>query len=231
MTLSEHAHDVLSTLRPQSYGLTRLNNIENPIVEPMWAGIRALAAIEGTAVALRDEAGEPVVERPEVAVALGQAIRVRSAIIDGYLTKDAIHNGNELLTTIELPTAGMIIQKIFFGIRRDRQKEAEEERARLREAVTFREDEVVVFVATDLLWLEGESLLDVPLLERKRLLGGILEESELVRIGAFVRPPVETWMTSWRRLGFVELSYRAANSRYHPGEQRDEWTAARMPRR
>ena len=37
------------------------------------------------------------------------------------------------------------------------------------------------FVATDLLWLDGESLLDVPLLERRRLLEGVLDQSYLVR--------------------------------------------------
>ena len=58
-------------------------------------------------------------------------------------------------------------------------------------------------MAIDLLWLDGESLLDVPLLERKRLLESVLDESELVRRGAFVRPPIETWIGSWRALGFV----------------------------
>jgi len=231
VTLSEHALDVLTELRPQSYGMARPDRIDNPIIEPMWAGIRALAAIEGPLVALRDETGEPVEERPEVSQALAAALRARAAIVDGYLTKEAVRSDGELLSTVELPTANTIVQKMFFGIRRDRQKEMEEERARLREAATFREEEIVAFVATDLLWLDGESVLGVPLLERKRQLDSILVESELVRIGAFVRPPVATWVTSWRRLGFVELSYRAANSRYHPGEQREEWTTARMPRR
>jgi hypothetical protein len=231
VTLSERAAEVLTGLRPQAYGLVPADRIDNPIIEPMWAGIRVLAGVEGGVATLRDEGGEPVEERPEVAQALGQAIRAGSAILDGYLTKDAIRTGGELLSVSELPTASMIVQKTFFGIRRDRQKEAEDERRRLIEATTFREDEVVAFVATDLLWIEGESVLGVPLLERKRLLDGIVEESELVRLGAFVRPPVATWVTSWRRLGFVELSWRGANSRYHPGEQRDEWTVARMPRR
>jgi bifunctional non-homologous end joining protein LigD len=231
VTLSEHAHDVLTRLRPQTYGTVSYDKVQNPIVEPMWAGIRALAGIEDGAVALHDAQGEPVKERPEVMQALGSAVRTRSAVLDGWVTKEAVRTGGELLSTVELPTASLIIQKTFFGIRRDRQAEAEAERRRLIEAQTFREEEVVAFVATDLLWLDGESVLEVPLLERKRLLNGIIEESELVRLGAFVRPPVATWITSWRRLGFVELSYRGANSRYHPGEQRDEWTTARMPRR
>lgn len=231
MTQLEPAHDVLERLRPQQYAIVPYHRVPNPIVEPMWAGIRALAAVEGGSVAMRGEDGEPVEERPEVRDALAKAIRTRGAVIDGWLTKEAIHDGVELLSTVEMPTVGMLVQKTFFGIRRDRHAEAEAEKRRLRDAQTFRDEEIVAFVATDLLWLDGESLLDVPLLERKRLLGGILEESELVRLGAFVRPPVDTWVTSWRRLGFVELSYRAANSRYHPGAQHEDWTTARMPRR
>ena len=44
------------------------------------------------------------------------------------------------------------------------------------------------FVATDLLWLDGTPLADMPLLERKRLLEGALEASYLVRVAPFVRP-------------------------------------------
>ena len=40
------------------------------------------------------------------------------------------------------------------------------------------------FVATDLLWLDGTPLDDIPLLERKRLLDGVLEASYLVRVDA-----------------------------------------------
>ena len=231
MTQPDGAHEVLDRLRPQQYAVVPYHRVQNPIVEPMWAGIRALAAVQDGVALLRGEDGEPVDERPEVRAALATAVRTPSAVLDGWLTKEAIHSGVELLSTVEMPTVSMLIQKTFFGIRRDRQAEADAERRRLRDAQTFGDEEIVAFVATDLLWLDGDSLLDVPLLERKRLLGGVLEESELVRLGAFVRPPVDTWVTSWRRLGFVELSYRAANSRYHPGAQHEDWTTARMPRR
>ena len=62
---------LLEDLRPQPYGLVRTDRIANPIVEPQWGGLRVLAAVEDGSVALRDEAGEPVTERPEVDHALG----------------------------------------------------------------------------------------------------------------------------------------------------------------
>lgn len=231
VSTSERAVDVLAGLRPQPYGFGRADRIKDPIVEPQWTGIRVLAAVDGDSVEVRDEAGEIVAERPEVRRALADAVRAGSVILDGFLTKDAVRDNLELLPAVEVPTAGQLLAKPFIGMRRDRLKELEQRRERLREAARFADDEIVVFMATDLLYLDEQSLLDVPLLERKRLLDSVIAESELVRVGAFVRPPIETWVTSWRRLGFFGLAFRAANSRYHPGEERDEWTTAPMPRR
>ena len=231
MDVIDGAFSVLGRLRPQAYALVRSDKISNPIVEPQGEGVRVLAAVEAGAAAIHDEAGEPFEERPELPPALARAAQVDSAVFDGYLTKQPTAEHLETLPGPDMPSVGQLAAKPFLGIRRDRVKEAEEERARLRAAVTFGEDEIVAFVATDLLWLDGESLLDVPLLERKRLLDSVLVESELVRVGAYVRPPILTWVSTWRRLGFHGLSYRAANSRYHPGDQREEWTTGPMPRR
>jgi len=96
---------------------------------------------------------------------------------------------------------------------------------------TFAPDEEVSFVITDLLWLDDTELLDIPLLERRRLLDATLVESDLVRVGAFVRPPIDTWITSWRTQGFSGLTYKAANSRYLPGQPNPEWVIGGMPRR
>jgi ATP-dependent DNA ligase len=85
------------------------------------------------------------------------------------------------------------------------------------------------FVATDLLWLDGEPLLEVPLLERKRLLGTVLEESFLVRVTAFVRPSAVMTLVTWGALGFGDLSYRSANSRYLPGRENPDWAVGRPP--
>jgi hypothetical protein len=92
-------------------------------------------------------------------------------------------------------------------------------------------DEPAALVAQDLLWIDGQSLLDVPLLERKRLLESALDEREVVRRSMVVRPPVENWFAQWRSLGFEEITYKAANGRYRPGTVADDWTVIVMPRR
>jgi len=223
--------DLLEDLRPQPYGLVRSDRIANPIVEPQWAGLRVLAAVEDGSVALRDEAGEPFTERPEVDRALGSAVRAGSAILDGFLTKQPTADIVYATPSGDVPSPGALMAKPFIGMRRDRGREAEAERAALAEAATFREEDQVAFVATDLLRVDGDSLLDVPLLERKRLLESVIDPADLVRVGAYVRPPLERWIGTWRRLGFLGLSFRAANSRYHPGEKHDDWTLVPMPRR
>ena len=89
----------------------------------------------------------------------------------------------------------------------------------------------MAFVAVDLLWIDDQSLLDVPLLERKRVLESVLRESELVRVGVYVRPPIDPWIGSWRTMGFRRMSFRGANSRYVPGAKNREWAQAEIPRR
>src|SRR5437764_995145 len=43
--------------------------------------------------------------------------------------------------------------------------------------------------------------------------------------------PIDAWLGSWRSLGFHSLAYKAANSRYRPGQPNDSWAIARIPTR
>jgi ATP-dependent DNA ligase len=81
----------------------------------------------------------------------------------------------------------------------------------------------LAFVALDLLSVDGQDLLDLPLLERKRQLESLFVESDLVRVSPVVRPPLLPWLNSWKSAGFRGLLMKAANSRYRPGELTDEW--------
>ncbi|MEA2026893.1 MAG: hypothetical protein U9O18_09390, partial [Chloroflexota bacterium] len=79
------------------------------------------------------------------------------------------------------------------------------------------------FIAVDLLRVDGASLLDVPLLERKRLLESIIDQGDLVRVSAHVRPPIDTWVGTWKAMGLRGGILKAANSRYHPSDDTIEW--------
>ena len=231
MDVTDPVIDLLEELRPQPYGLVRTDRIADPIVEPQWGGVRVLAAVEDGSVALRDEAGQPFIERPEIDRALGHAVRAGSAILDGYLTKQPTEDIVYTPPTPDVPSPGALLAKPFIGIRHDRAQELKDQDAQLVAAATFGDDDRVAFVAIDLLRIDGDSLLDVPLLERKRLLDSVVTPSDVIRVGAYVRPPLQTWIATWRRLGFVGLSFRSANSRYHPGEKHEDWSLVPMPRR
>ena len=79
------------------------------------------------------------------------------------------------------------------------------------------------FVAVDLLRLDGQSLLDVPLLERKRLLESVLEQGPLVRVSVMCRPPIDGWVASWQGAGLRGAMMKSANGRYIPGDRTPEW--------
>jgi ATP-dependent DNA ligase len=230
--VAESAMTAIAALRPQRFGTENPGRIPDPLVEPIWAGIRALAAVDGDEAALVDEDGNPIGDQTDVVAALSEAGLAERLIVDGYLTKMTPRDGSGVFVAMDdLPTASQMVSRPLLGIRRTRAEEVTKAMEAARIARTFAPDDVVSYVAVDLLWLDGESLLDVPLLERRRLLESALGESELVRRGVFVRPPLEAWISSWRALGFTGISFKGANSRYQPGLVSDEWATAPMPRR
>lgn len=219
-------------LRPQAFGSTSPGRIVDPIVEPLWTGLRVLAGVDATETALLDETGEPVIDHAPIETSLAAAANADVLVVDGFLTKQVSHDGTGVYVGADaIPGTGKLIAQSMVGSRRNRTAEAAEHLEREREARTFGPTDTVTLVVIDLLVLDGESLLDIPLLERKRLLEAVVTESDLIRRGAYVRPPIDTWVNSWRALGFPGLSYKAANGRYRPGGVKDDWAMSSMPRR
>jgi ATP dependent DNA ligase domain len=221
------AHRALGELRIQEFGDGSPAGIANPIVEPLWVGVRALAAVSGRDVAMRDLDGDPVGGFDDIAEALAIAAQSDEIVVEGYITKQATHEAPPVVAwSDEMPSLGT-----FVGLRRNRALDATRLKEETLAASMFDEDDVIAFVATDLLWLDETSLLDVPLLERRRWLESVVQESDGVRLGAFVRPPIDPWVGSWRAQGFTGLTYKAANSHYLPGKKNPDWAIGGMPRR
>ncbi|CAN5204077.1 hypothetical protein BH18CHL2_BH18CHL2_08040 [soil metagenome] len=80
-----------------------------------------------------------------------------------------------------------------------------------------------VFAAFDLLEVDGEPLLDVPLLERKRHLESLLQPSPNVRVTAYVTRGLRSWRDTLETQGFRRVVLKAWNSTYAPGETNDDW--------
>ncbi len=214
-----------SEWRPQAFGRRRARDVREPLIEPLWEGERVLAWVgPGRPVRVVDASGVDLGEtHPEVADALAEFVAAESAILDGYLTDQATRTSvGAAIVGGEPMTAGGMIGQMVLG-----KAPAQAETPRL----AHDRGHQVAFVAVDLLELDGQALLDLPLLERKRLLESVVFEGDLVRWSPYVRPPVDPWLVTWRSLGFRSLAFKGANSRYRPGSTSQEWAVVEIPRR
>jgi len=221
--------------RPQRFGHVDVRKVRDPLIEPLWIGERVTIELEtsgpraqaGPHVAILDEAGDRIEDFPAVEAGLVEAARATSLLIDGYLT-DQVERGPEHSTipAVAMPKVGDLTRQMLIGGGRRR-----EEFTPLERSLPANPEVPTTLIAVDLLMVDGESLLDVPLLERKRILESVLDENQFVRRGIFVRPPLDPWLVSWRSIGFHSIAFKAANSRYRPGLDNDGWAIARIPSR
>jgi hypothetical protein len=221
--------------QPQRPGRRAAKDIPDAIVEPDWGGMRVVAALTVDEAALYRDGGElPIPD--ELLRALLDNFGALEAVIEGHVTMSALRSSEGAFPTmpkVERPPI-LVPRALRKNVRDDpyvHARDYEAAAARLEPLVreSLERGDRHAFVATDLLWLDGEGLLDVPLLERRRLLDGVLDESFLVRRSAFVRPSAVLTLVTWGSLGFQDLSYRAANSRYLPGEENPDWAVSRAP--
>jgi bifunctional non-homologous end joining protein LigD len=80
-----------------------------------------------------------------------------------------------------------------------------------------------IFAAFDLLEIDGQSLLEVPLLERRRHLEGVLVPSLNVRLTPFVTRGLRSWRDTLVAQGFGRVVLKDWNSFYSPGKTTDDW--------
>ena len=227
--------------RPPAFGRRKPKELDDPIVEPAWDGIRVLAHVADGEARLLDAAGEELGSaHPEIVAELAAAALADRLIVDGYLTDQALHSGVGVVLDVDDESGmGEHVTQFFLG-----RKAADYVGGRGRvpggpaartvaqaEAAAQAGPAAIGFVAIDLLALDGESLLEIPLLERKRLLESVLPEGALVRRTPFVREPAGSFIITWRSAGFGGLAYKTANSRYRPGASNDDWSLMDMPRR
>jgi hypothetical protein len=171
--------------------------VDNPIAEPIWCGDRVLVMFREAE--RDDEWGHIEVIDEEGNDAFDKARRAFDQLRRSIMATEAVIDGIITGQTID-PGVSM---------------EFDENRASLGKDLAF--------VALDLLRIDNQTLFDVPLLERKRLLEGLIQQSPLVRLSPWVTPPVHAWLRTWRTAGFRGAIVKAANSRYVPGSSTAEW--------
>jgi hypothetical protein len=221
--------------QPMPFGTVKLSDVRDPIIEPLWVGRRVLARIGASeTAALTDEDGDEIVTFVELRTEITAASLATTLIVDGYLT-EAIRDTTGVRTpdvADGVASPGQFGRQMILGGGGTGQQER---RDRIEASIVRRaampDEAQAAFVAIDLLELEGEDLLDVPLLERKRLLESALGESTHVRRTTIVRPPPATWYGQWLALGFHQMAFKAANGRYTPGVASRDWAIGRIPKR
>lgn len=80
-----------------------------------------------------------------------------------------------------------------------------------------------IFAAFDLIEVDGQSFLNVPLLERKRHLEGLLRPSRNVRLTAYRSRDLRSWRETLLEQGFRRAVLKDQNSIYSPGASNDTW--------
>ncbi len=75
----------------------------------------------------------------------------------------------------------------------------------------------------DLLYLDGRSLVDVPLEDRKRLLRAVLREHPMVRYAGHVESDGETFFRAAAERGVEGMVAKLRRSRYEPGRRSRSW--------
>lgn len=233
MTTEIDVRSATAAWRPMAFGHLAPYKIKDPLCEPLWGGRRVLVDVQDGRVTMRGTDGGEVEGYDELRAAIAGAAFADELLIDGSLLPAPLRDTEGARVRVgmdSVQTPSERAKHMFLG--ESPMTSKREALARADEArVPGPGDEPAAFVASDLLWIDGQSLLDVPLLERKRVLDSALDERELVRRSMVVRPPVEMWFAQWRALGFEEVTFKGANGRYRPGEMSTDWTVVVMPRR
>lgn len=235
MAVDDRVIQLAAAWRPQRPGRRGPGDIVDALVEPEWGGARVVAALTPSEAGLYRD-GQELAVPEEILQALLDGFGAVDAIVEGHVTTEALRTGEgafPLPAKIERPP--ILVPRVFrpsvkddpYVLSRDHEADSEKHEPVTIDALAHGERHA--FVATDLLWLDGQSLTEVPLLERKRLLEAVLIESFLCRVTAFVRPSALMTLVSWGTLGFSEISYRASNSRYLAGEVNPDWAIAKSP--
>ena len=212
----------------RAYEGRRTFDIKDPVVEPLWSGTRVLAHVivspdedPPAQVHLIERMGADVAtELADLARVLGEGVLALDAIVDGIITRQLTLDGVGAAAIPEVrsrPTEMFVRSNLDFDVQ---PRGVIEERAEEAEPIDG-------FVAVDLLRVDGTSLLDGPLLERKRLLESVIEPGRLLRVSNHVRPPADPWVATWKSMGLEGGIMKAANSRYRPSDDTIEWRLLR----
>jgi DNA ligase D-like protein (predicted ligase)/DNA ligase D-like protein (predicted polymerase)/DNA ligase D-like protein (predicted 3'-phosphoesterase) len=176
------------------------------LFEVKWDGHRCLANL-GTATRLTSRTQRDMTAQFPELIDMHRQLAARNAVVDGEI--------------VALDRNG----RPSFERMQDRFHRTPEELARNKGRVP------VQFLAFDLLWLDGASLLDLPLAERRDRLAEVLVETRDVRLSRVVHGRGTAFFQHARDLGLEGVVAKRAASPYRPGARSPDWRKIKALRR
>ena len=144
--------------------------------------------------------------------------------------EDVANSFPEIVTAISSIPSEFILDGELLAYRADRPLHFQELQKRLRrKAVTDRlmAEIPVVYVPYDIMYLNGQSLIDRPLTERKKLLSQIRFREPIIDLGYRVvstAPEITCAFKESRDAGHEGLVVKELESQYYPGKRGRHWT-------
>ncbi len=176
--------------------------------ELKWDGIRALIFVADGAVRVSARRGADATARyPELAP-IGEALARREAILDGEVV--AFDGDGQ-------PSFGLLQRRM--GL-------TDAGRIRLRAAET-----PVTYVAFDLLWLDGRSLVDEPYAERRELLADLGFDGPCWQAPRHRVGDGDALLGAVRERGLEGVVAKRLDSPYRPGRRSPDWIKVQNRRR
>ena len=174
------------------------------LFELKWDGIRALAFAEGGQLRLQSRTGRVISSQfPELTEAIPKLLKVDGTILDGELVCLDQHGR---------PSFPRIQQRL-------NQKSTHVARRY-----------PVHFIAFDLLYSEGISLMREPLSVRKNILHEILEPDELVQACEFIESDGKAFFQATCDLGLEGIMAKEKSGLYLPGKRSPGWLKVKRVR-
>jgi DNA ligase D-like protein (predicted ligase)/DNA ligase D-like protein (predicted polymerase)/DNA ligase D-like protein (predicted 3'-phosphoesterase) len=168
------------------------------LFEVKWDGHRCLANL-GTSTRLTSRTTRDMTAQFPELIDLHRQLAARNAVVDGEI--------------VALDREG----RPSFERMQDRFHRTPEELARHKGRVP------VQFLAFDLLWLDGQPLLDLPLVERQARLAEVLVETGDIRLSQVVEGAGREFFDQVRALQLEGIVAKRAASPYRPGIRSHDW--------
>jgi DNA ligase-1 len=175
------------------------------LFEVKWGGVRAIAELHGDSVSIHGRNLRNLTALyPEVS-ALAGCLRAGDAVVDGEI----IAWGTETLPSFDLLRPRLL---------------------RPDTPVPARTRSPVIFFVFDLLELDGRSLIEHPLVERRNLLHERLKPHRAVQAADFVLDDGIAFFHAAKAHGLEGIVAKEKHSRYEPGERSNAWREMRAIR-